>query len=172
MELRIPSQVSHMTNAEIQNETFEVLAMIKAALVRSVRENHDVIDVSYDYDDQGNEIATDITWDFTKPENLAYVDDLHCRNARMYLREAERRNWPDVAKIMGPQVVYALNNGGVSRRSFAEITAILYPPPRETCKVMAFAARPAANQPTAAPAAQETGRVVAFAPRAPKARPA
>lgn len=172
MEMSIPSLVSQMTPAQVLSETYKALAMIKAALVRSVRPSQGVIATISDFDSQGNEYFQDITWDFTDPVNLAYVDNLHCRNARMYLREAKSKGdkWPDIEKVMGRQVVYALNHGGVRPHSFSEITAILYPPP--ACKIMPF------NQqardfgviaaPVAAPVAP-MGQIVAFTPRAKRA---
>ncbi len=97
------------------------------------------------------QVPKQYTWNFDEPDNRAMGNILYLRFGTALLLAARQKGATGVIAYLGPELVYAIDQGSVSSRSFEEIRAILRPQepaePRKTATILPFMPRARAPQP-------------------------
>ncbi len=97
------------------------------------------------------QVPKQYTWNFDEPDNRAMGNVLYLRFGTALLLAARQKGATGVLAYMGPELVYAIDNGSVSRWSFDEVRDILRPQDpaesRKTATILAFAPRARAPMP-------------------------
>lgn len=137
-----------MDGRAVMAEALPVTQIMKAALTRQVMRGKPIIGQQNPDDLLFGQELKYYRWDFQDPDNIKFVEDSYMAYAHSLLRVAETRKMTAITALFTPQLLHAMENRTLSRWSYTEISAILYPaPPRPTATVLTFAPRLPKAQP-------------------------
>lgn len=129
-----------MSPTDLMAQARTTANILKAALLRQEDPQRTMIGYEMDADHlYGQPPTRTYTWNFNEPMNRDFVTRTYVPFARDILSVAQERRMTAIPALWGPELLYAVDQGTVTRWSFNEIAAIVRPQtPRASAQILPF----------------------------------